>query len=133
MTSSTWSCEAARPLIGVGADCESIGRFEALLARDPHPLPSAFTAAEVARARAAPDPARALCEGFCAKEAVAKAIGGPCDLTACELVRTGEGAAPELRLADAFCAEHGASGAAVAIRDVDEAPGQLLAVVYLFA
>ncbi len=133
MTSSTWSCEAGRPLLGVGADCESVDRFEALLARDPHPLPSAFTAVEVERALAASDPARALCEGFCAKEALAKAIGGPYDFTACELVRTAAGGAPEITLTDAFCAEHRASGAAVAIRDVDDAPGQLLAVVYLFA
>jgi phosphopantetheinyl transferase (holo-ACP synthase) len=110
-----------------------MSRFEALLAREAHPIPSVFTAAEVERARASDDPARDLCACFCAKEAVAKAIGSLYDFTACEFQGTAEGSESELSLSDAFRAEHGVGSARIVVRDVPDAPGDLLAVAYLFA
>jgi hypothetical protein len=135
MTSSTWSSEAKRPLVGCGVDCESAQRFEALLAREPHPLPFAVTAAEVAFARSLEDQARALCASFCAKEAIAKALGGPFDFTACELnAGGGDGTRPiALALGDAFRREHGISSVSAIVRDVAGAPGELVVVVHLFA
>jgi phosphopantetheinyl transferase (holo-ACP synthase) len=131
MTSSTRSCEPPAPLVGCGVDCEAVARFAPLLAADDHPLPLVFTRAEVDRSRALPDPARALCACFCAKEATRKALRAPCNLTDCELVLA-PGAAPELRLLPALAAEHGVGAATVELSDVEEAEGVVMAVVLLF-
>jgi phosphopantetheinyl transferase (holo-ACP synthase) len=133
MTSSKWICESARALRGFGADCESIARFAELLSRETHPLPSAFTVEDVARARSSRDPARSLCAAFCAKEAVAKAVGALYDLTACELLSGGEEGEGELRLRDAFRREHGVAFGRAAVREVPGAPGEILVVACLFA
>jgi len=118
-----------------GVDCESTSRFEALLAGGPHPLPSVFTAREVAFAGSRPDPARALCASFCAKEAIAKALGGLFDFTSCELFAgaADDGAPHELELADAFRREHGITSATATVRGVDGVPGEILVVVHLYA
>jgi phosphopantetheinyl transferase (holo-ACP synthase) len=132
MTSSTSRCEPGAPLLGCGTDCEASARFARLLAGDAHPLPFVFTRAEIDRARALPDPPRALAFCFCAKEAVFKALSAPLDFTDCELILTADDRA-ELRLAPALCAEHGIGSWTIELRDVAEADGVVMAVVYLFA
>lgn len=133
MTSSTWISEAPGALIGCGIDCESTGRFEALLARDPHPLPSVFTAREIESALSLPEPARALCAAFCAKEATVKALGAPFDLTACELVDRGPDGGFDLVLAEALRRERGIRSASAVVREEPGAPGEILVVVQLYA
>jgi len=133
MTSSTWSCEAPRSLAGLGVDCESIKRFEALLARDVYPLPSVFTADEVENARASSRPAWSLCASYCAKEAVAKAICALFDLTMCELLFEGGVGEGELRLAEAFREEHGIATARAVVHGVPGEEGDLFVVAYLFS
>jgi phosphopantetheinyl transferase (holo-ACP synthase) len=132
MTSSTRSCEPRAPLVGCGVDCEAAARFAPMLAADDHPMPFAFTRAEVARARMSPFPARTLCASFCAKEAVFKALRNPYNFTDCELLLSADDIA-DLRLAPALCAEHGIGKATIEIRDVPEADGVVMAVVVLFA
>jgi holo-[acyl-carrier protein] synthase len=82
---------------GIGFDLLEIDRLEAALARRPGLAERLFTEAELAYARSRPRPAQHLAARFCAKEAVAKALG----LTAwsfrdVEVVATG--GAPEVRL-----------------------------------
>ena len=88
---------------GVGIDLLDIARLEAALARRPGLAERLFTPAERADAAARARPARHLAARFCAKEAVAKALG----MTAwswrdVEVVATG--AAPEVRLSGSVAA-----------------------------
>jgi holo-[acyl-carrier protein] synthase len=82
---------------GIGIDLLDVGRLERALERRPRLAERVFTDAERAYAEARARPAMHLAARFCAKEAVAKALG----LTAwswrdVEVVATG--AAPEVRL-----------------------------------
>jgi holo-[acyl-carrier protein] synthase len=82
---------------GVGIDLLDVGRFERALERRPRLAERLFTDAERDYAAARARPAIHLAARFCAKEAVAKALG----LTGwsfrdVEVVATG--AAPEIRL-----------------------------------
>ena len=82
---------------GVGIDLLDVGRFERALERRPRLAERVFTDAEREYASARARPAMHLAARFCAKEAVAKALG----LTGwsfrdVEVVATG--AAPEVRL-----------------------------------
>jgi holo-[acyl-carrier protein] synthase len=82
---------------GVGIDLLDVGRLERALERRPRLAERVFTDAEREYAAARPRPAMHLAARFCAKEAVAKALG----LTGwsfrdVEVVATG--AAPEVRL-----------------------------------
>jgi holo-[acyl-carrier protein] synthase len=84
-------------LSGIGIDLLDVGRLERALERRPRLAERVFTDAERAYAEARAHPAMHLAARFCAKEAVAKALG----LTAwswrdVEVVATG--AAPEVRL-----------------------------------
>ncbi len=85
---------------GVGIDLLEIARLERALERRPRLAERVFTDAERAYAAARARPVMHLAARFCAKEAVAKALG----MTAwswrdVEVVATG--AAPELRLSGA--------------------------------
>jgi len=62
---------------GVGLDLLEIGRLERALARRPRLAERVFTAEELDYARARGRPAVHLAARFCAKEAVAKALGLP--------------------------------------------------------
>jgi holo-[acyl-carrier protein] synthase len=83
--------------VGVGIDLLEIDRLERALARRPRLAERLFTDAEREYAAARGRPAQHLAARFCAKEAVAKALGltvwDPRDV---EVVPTG--AAPEVRL-----------------------------------
>lgn len=60
---------------GVGLDLLEIDRFERALARRPRLRSRLFTESELAYADARARPAQHLAARFCAKEAVAKALG----------------------------------------------------------
>ena len=88
---------------GIGIDLLEIERLEAALERQPRLAERLFTPGELAYSRARGRPAQHLAARFCAKEAVAKALG----LTSwafrdVEVVSTG--AAPEVRLTGAAAA-----------------------------
>jgi holo-[acyl-carrier protein] synthase len=88
---------------GVGIDLLEIERLERALARRPRLAERVFTDAERAYAAARARPAQHLAARFCAKEAVAKALG----MTAwswrdVEVVATA--AAPQLRLSGGIAA-----------------------------
>jgi len=63
------------PLVGVGIDLIEIGRLERALSRRPRLRARLFTPAELDYATSRARPARHLAARFCAKEAVAKALG----------------------------------------------------------
>ncbi|HZB06385.1 MAG TPA: holo-ACP synthase [Thermoleophilaceae bacterium] len=82
---------------GVGIDLLDVGRFERALARRPRLADRVFTDAEREYAAARARPAMHLAARFCAKEAVAKALGlSGWSFRDVEVVATG--AAPEVRL-----------------------------------
>jgi holo-[acyl-carrier protein] synthase len=84
-------------MTGVGLDLLDIDRLEEALARRPRLAERLFTDAERAYAEARGRPARHLAARFCAKEAVAKALGlRGWSFREVEVVATG--AAPEVRL-----------------------------------
>jgi holo-[acyl-carrier protein] synthase len=66
---------AARPVFGVGIDLLEIDRLERALERRPRLAERLFTEAERGYASARARPAQHLAARFCAKEAVAKALG----------------------------------------------------------
>ena len=63
------------PQHGIGLDLLEIDRFERALARRPRLARRLFTPAEMAYASARARPGQHLAARFCAKEAVAKALG----------------------------------------------------------
>lgn len=82
---------------GIGFDLLEIERLEAALARRPRLAQRLFTDAELAYAQERARPAQHLAARFCAKEAVAKALGlEGWSFRDVEVVATG--AAPEVRL-----------------------------------
>ncbi len=82
---------------GIGLDLLEIERLERALARRPGLAQRLFSEAELAYAAARPRPARHLAARFCAKEAVAKALGMEgWNFRDVEVVDTG--AAPAVRL-----------------------------------
>ena len=98
----------------MGIDLLDVGRFERVLERRPRLAERLFTDAEREYAEGRARPALHLAARFCAKEAVAKALG----LTGwsfrdVEVVATG--AAPELRLTGTVAARAAELGGDVAI------------------
>jgi holo-[acyl-carrier protein] synthase len=94
---------------GVGIDLLEIERLERALARKPRLAERLFTDAERAYAGSRPRPAQHLAARFCAKEAVAKALGlGGWSFRDVEVVATA--AAPELRLHGGAAARAAALG-----------------------
>ena len=83
---------------GVGIDLLDVGRFERALERRPRLAERVFTDAEREYAAARARPAMHLAARFCAKEAVAKAVGveGWWSFREVEVVATS--GAPEVRL-----------------------------------
>jgi holo-[acyl-carrier protein] synthase len=82
---------------GIGLDLLEIERLERALARRPRLAERVFTAEELEYARARGRPAVHLAARFCAKEAVAKALGLPgWSFRDVEVVATG--GPPEVRL-----------------------------------
>jgi holo-[acyl-carrier protein] synthase len=99
---------------GVGIDLLDVGRFERVLERRPRLAERGFTDAEREYAATRARPAMHLAARFCAKEAVAKALG----LTGwsfrdVEVVATG--AAPEVRLTGTVAARAAELGGEVAV------------------
>jgi holo-[acyl-carrier protein] synthase len=99
---------------GVGIDLLDVGRFERALERRPRLAERVFTDAERDYAAGRARPALHLAARFCAKEAVAKALG----LTGwsfrdVEVVATG--AAPEVRLSGTVAARAAELGGELAI------------------
>jgi holo-[acyl-carrier protein] synthase len=99
---------------GVGIDLLDVRRFERALERRPRLAERVFTDAEREYAAARPRPAMHLAARFCAKEAVAKALG----LTGwsfrdVEVVATD--AAPEVRLTGTVAARAAELGGELAI------------------
>jgi holo-[acyl-carrier protein] synthase len=99
---------------GVGIDLLDVGRFERVLERRPRLAERVFTEAERDYAATRARPAMHLAARFCAKEAVAKALG----LTGwsfrdVEVVATG--AAPAVRLTGTVAARAAELGGEVAI------------------
>jgi holo-[acyl-carrier protein] synthase len=103
-----------RPVTGVGVDLLEVARLEQALARRPRLAERLFTDAERDYAAGRARPVMHLAARFCAKEAVAKALG----LTAwsfrdVEVVATA--AAPEIRLSGAAATRAGELGATVSV------------------
>ena len=99
---------------GVGIDLLDVGRFERALERRPRLADRLFTDSEREYAAGRARPAMHLAARFCAKEAVAKALG----LTGwsfrdVEVVATG--AAPEVRLSGTVAARAAELGGELAI------------------
>jgi holo-[acyl-carrier protein] synthase len=99
---------------GVGIDLLEVERLEQALERTPRLAERLFTDAEREYASKRAQPAMHLAARFCAKEAVAKALG----LTAwsfrdVEVVATG--AAPEVRLSGSAAARAAELGASVTV------------------
>ena len=86
-----------RPVSGIGLDLLDIERLERALERRPRLAQRLFTDQELEYAARHACPARHLAARFCAKEAVAKALGMEAwDFRDVEVVATG--GAPEVRL-----------------------------------
>jgi holo-[acyl-carrier protein] synthase len=97
-------------MTGVGLDLLEIERLERALERRPRLAERLFTSGERAYAEARARPAQHLAARFCAKEAVAKALGlGGWSFLDVEVVATG--AAPEVRLSGRVAARAAELGA----------------------
>ena len=117
-------CSGVKPLWRVGLDLLEIERLERALRRRPRLAERVFTDAELAYARERARPAQHLAARFCAKEAVAKALG----LTGwsfrdVEVVATE--AAPEVRLSGTVAARAAELGGelAISLTHTDELAG----------
>ena len=83
--------------LGIGLDLVEVDRLERALERRPRLADRLFTEGERAYAEARPRPGRHLAARFCAKEAVAKALGAAAwSFRDVEVVATG--GAPQVRL-----------------------------------
>jgi len=99
---------------GVGIDLLDVGRFERALERRPRLAERVFTDAERAYAAGRARPAMHLAARFCAKEAVAKALGlAGWSFRDVEVVATE--AAPEVRLSGSVAARAAELGGELAI------------------
>jgi len=108
----------------VGIDLLEIERLERALERRPRLARRLFTDAELAYAEARARPGQHLAARFCAKEAVAKALGlTGWSFTDVEVVATG--AAPELRLSGTVAARAAELGGelAISLTHTDEVAG----------
>jgi holo-[acyl-carrier protein] synthase len=109
---------------GVGIDLLDVARLERALKRRPRLAERVFTEAEREYAAGRPRPAMHLAARFCAKEAVAKALGlTRWNFRDVEVVATG--AAPELRLSGTVAARVAELGGelAISLTHTDEVAG----------
>lgn len=128
MTSSTWTFETGRRLIGCGVDAERPARFEKLVG-EKTPWHLVYSEREVAHVRGLPNQALGFCAAFCCKEAVVKAVEDSFPFSECEVFYEPDGTA-NLSLSSRFSQEWGVQAADVRIsRPTDE---EVVAVVYLF-
>ena len=67
-------------IVGIGVDVVDIARFDSLLARQPRFIDRVLTPREQQHNDGSPRNAASLAARFAAKEAVAKALGGPAGL-----------------------------------------------------
>jgi holo-[acyl-carrier protein] synthase len=114
---------------GVGIDLLDVDRLERALARRPRLAERLFTEAERAYAGAHARPAMHLAARFCAKEAVAKALGlVSWSFRDVEVVATG--GAPEVRLAGRVAARAAELGvtAAISLTHTDTVAGAVALV-----
>src|ERR1019366_9676074 len=101
-------------MASVGIDLLEIERLERALERRPRLADRLFTDAEQTYAAARARPAQHLAARFCAKEAVAKALGlGAWSFRDVEVI-SGDGP-PEVRLSGAAAARAAALGVAVSV------------------
>jgi holo-[acyl-carrier protein] synthase len=117
-------------MTGVGLDLLDIERLERALARRPGLAERLFTDAERAYAKERDRPGRHLAARFCAKEAVAKALGlGRWSFREVEVLATP--AAPEVRLAGAAAERARELGAAplVSLTHTDATAGAVAVLV----
>ena len=117
------------PVSGVGIDLLDVERFERALARRPRLAERVFTDAERDYARARARPGMHLAARFCAKEAVAKALGlRAWSFRDVEVVAT-EGA-PEVRLSGSAArrAEELGVSASVSLTHTDKVAGAVALV-----
>jgi len=98
----------------VGIDLLEIDRVERALARHPRLVERLFTEGERAYAASRARPAQHFAARFCAKEAVAKALGLPV-LRPREIEVAGAGGRPEVRLHGAAAARAAELGVSVEV------------------
>ena len=104
-----------RPAVsGVGFDLLEIARLEQALERRPRLAERLFTDAERDYAAARARPGQHLAARFCAKEAVAKALGLEA-LTFREIEVVSDGGRPSVRLSGAAAARAGSLGVRVEV------------------
>ena len=117
-------------MTGVGLDLLEIDRLERSLERRVRLAERLFTDAELSYARSRERPARHLAVRFCAKEAVAKALGlAGWSFRDVEVVATPT--APEIRLSGPAAARAGELGAApvVSLSHTDTTAGAVAVLV----
>ena len=103
-----------RAVSGVGIDLLEIARLERALERRPRLAERLFTAAERGYAAARARPGQHLAARFCAKEAVAKALGLD-SLTFREIEVVSDGGRPSVRLSGAAAARASSLGVRVEV------------------
>ena len=84
-------------MILIGTDIEQISRLERAMARTPGFVKRVFTRAERAYCRRRGRPAQHYAARFCAKEAVAKALGMAVHWDEVEVIRSAQGV-PQVRV-----------------------------------
>jgi len=84
-------------MILIGTDIEQISRIQRAMARTPGFVKRVFTRAERAYCRRRGHPAQHYAVRFCAKEAVAKALGMPVHWEEIEVIRSAQGV-PQVRV-----------------------------------
>ena len=101
---------------GIGIDLLEIERLERALERRPRLAERLFTEAELAYAGSMALPGQHLAARFCAKEAVAKALGLEAwSFRDVEVVEADAGARPQVRLSGAAAARAAALGVRVTV------------------
>lgn len=98
-------------IVGIGVDVVDVERFEALLRRRPKFIDRVLTAREQQHNDGSPRNAASLAARFAAKEAVAKALGGPAGLRwhDCQVLTDAAGR-PRLEVRDSVAAACEAAG-----------------------
>jgi len=117
-------------LLGCGVDAERISRFRKYVDGSQTPWSRVFSAEEVAQALRATDPARALCEAFCLKEALLKGLERPFDYRQCRLGSLRTDGFHDVELEVELRDEHAIDWAAARVLRPNET--ECLVIAYLF-
>lgn len=118
----------AAELVGCGIDAEDSGRF--LPGAAPWGWADVFSENELAHARRASDPARALCAAFCAKEALFKAVRLPFAPAECELQLNPSSQEQDVHLSAAIRQQSGISRVVASVMFAEG--GECLVTVLVF-